>query len=169
MARGRSSKCSCKLLCSWRCRSLRMVAAFACAPRRFACLLASELIEHSEINCSRSCFWQWGHSGAGDECRTRYSNWCPQCRHLYSKTGMNEVYKRCGNGANTAYLGAYGSRIRKVTPSIVFTQPAHSRRTPSRTPKTRRHPSQASSATELTPAMRNTEPSRTFRLAAGRP
>src|SRR5579864_1503384 len=54
-------------------------------------------------------------------------------------------------------------RIRNATPSMALTMPAHSNLTPSRTPKTRRHPSHASSATELAPTMRRAEPNATFR------
>ena len=64
---------------------------FARAALKFACLVASELIAHRETNCSTSWFWQPGHTGEGDECSTRYSNWRPHCRHLYSKTGIKRV------------------------------------------------------------------------------
>jgi len=96
---GLSSKCSCRWVCCWRCFSLRTAAALACAAPRLACLLASELTAHSETCWSRSCAWHAGHSGDGEECSIRYSNWCPHCRHLYSKTGMDGVYRTPGEGA----------------------------------------------------------------------
>jgi hypothetical protein len=47
-----------------------------------------EFAENVEIFFRRSVPWQAGHSGAGDEVRTSFSNSLPQALHWYSKMGM---------------------------------------------------------------------------------
>ena len=47
-----------------------------------------EFAENVEIFFCRSALLHDGHSGAGDELRTSFSNSLPQARHWYSNMGM---------------------------------------------------------------------------------
>lgn len=49
-----------------------------------------EFAENVEIFFCRSALLHDGHSGAGDELRTSFSNSLPQARHWYSNMGMAE-------------------------------------------------------------------------------
>ena len=75
-------------MCSSCCLSRVIFADCFLADFKWACRVPSELTAHSEIIRWRSRCWQSGHSGAGDDGSTRYSNWCPHPRHSYSKMGI---------------------------------------------------------------------------------
>lgn len=51
--------------------------------------------EKVETFFCRSPLWQDGHTGAGPELRTSFSNSLPQAAHLNSKMGMIVFAKNC--------------------------------------------------------------------------
>ena len=55
-----------------------------------------EFAENVEIFFCRSALLHDGHSGAGDELRTSFSNSLPQARHWYSNMGMAFPFLRQG-------------------------------------------------------------------------